>query len=115
MKRRHLVAAAAATLAAPAIFAPSRAGARTRLKLILNWRYQGPQGMFFLAEDRGYFREAGLEVAIDQGEGSAAAVTKVATGAYDIGFGDINAAIALAATRPAEAPVGVMIDRKSVV
>ena len=109
MKRRHLVAAAAATLAAPAIFAPSRAGARTRLKLILNWRYQGPQGMFFLAEDRGYFREAGLEVAIDQGEGSAAAVTKVATGAYDIGFGDINAAIALAATRPAEAPVGVMM------
>jgi NitT/TauT family transport system substrate-binding protein len=104
MHRRHLLAAAAASLAAPAL-----GQGRARLKLVLNWRYQGPQGMFFLAEDRGYFREAGLEVAIDQGEGSAAAVTKVATGAYDIGFGDINAAIALAATRPAEAPVGVMM------
>jgi NitT/TauT family transport system substrate-binding protein len=114
MMRRHLVAGAAAMLAAPMVSmpmvsVPARAQARTRVKLVLNWRYQGPQGMFFLAEDRGYFREAGLEVAIDQGEGSAAAVTKVATGAYDIGFGDINAAIALAATRPAEAPLGVMM------
>ncbi|MBV8243638.1 MAG: hypothetical protein JOY75_22880, partial [Hyphomicrobiales bacterium] len=27
--------------------------AQTKLKLVLNWKYQGPQGMFFLAEDRG--------------------------------------------------------------
>jgi NitT/TauT family transport system substrate-binding protein len=33
----------------------------------------------------------------------------VATGAYDVGFGDINAAIALSAQRPAEAPLGVMM------
>jgi NitT/TauT family transport system substrate-binding protein len=113
VKRRHLVAATAALLATPSLTAPlttpALAQARTRVKLVLNWRYQGPQGFFFLAEDRGYFREAGVDVAIDQGEGSAAAVTKVATGAYDIGFGDINAAIALAATRPAEAPLGVMM------
>ena len=30
------------------------ASAQTKLKLVLNWKYQGPQGMFFLAEDRGY-------------------------------------------------------------
>jgi NitT/TauT family transport system substrate-binding protein len=76
---------------------------------VLNWRWQGPQGMILLAEDRGYFRAAGIDVTIDQGEGSAASVTKVATGAYDVGFGDINAAIALSAQRPAEAPLGVMM------
>jgi NitT/TauT family transport system substrate-binding protein len=76
---------------------------------VLNWRWQGPQGMFLLAEDRGYFRVAGIDLTIDQGEGSAASVTKVATGAYDVGFGDINAAIAIAAQRPAEAPLGVMM------
>jgi NitT/TauT family transport system substrate-binding protein len=65
--------------------------------------------MFLLAEDRGYFRAAGIDLTIDQGEGSAASVTKVATGAYDVGFGDINAAIALSAQRPAEAPLGVMM------
>jgi NitT/TauT family transport system substrate-binding protein len=85
------------------------AQSRTRLKLVLNWRWQGPQGMFLLAEDRGYFRAAGIDLTIDQGEGSAASVTKVATGAYDVGFGDINAAIALSAQRPAEAPLGVMM------
>ncbi|WP_114376280.1 ABC transporter substrate-binding protein [Elioraea thermophila] len=105
MNRRSFLAA---TLAAPWA-APAIGQVRTRLKFILNWRYQGPQGLFFLAEDRGFWREEGLEVAMDQGEGSAAAVTKVATGAYDVGFGDINATVALAATRPAEAPLGVMM------
>lgn len=104
MHRRLFLASAAATLAAPAL-----AQSRTRLKLVLNWRWQGPQGMFLLAEDRGYFRAAGIDLTIDQGEGSAASVTKVATGAYDVGFGDINAAIALSAQRPAEAPLGVMM------
>lgn len=104
MHRRIFLASAAATLAAPAL-----AQSRTRLKLVLNWRWQGPQGMFLLAEDRGYFRAAGIDLTIDQGEGSAASVTKVATGAYDVGFGDINAAIAIAAQRPAEAPLGVMM------
>ncbi|MCS6922189.1 MAG: ABC transporter substrate-binding protein [Elioraea sp.] len=86
-----------------------RSRSQARLRFILDWRYQGPQGLFFLAEDRGFRRAEGLEVAMDQGEGSAAAVTKVATGAYDAGFGDINAVVALAATRPAEAPRGVMM------
>ena len=104
MHRRLFLASAAATLAVPAL-----AQSRTRLKLVLNWRWQGPQGMFLLAEDRGYFRAAGIDLTIDQGEGSAASVTKVATGAYDVGFGDINAAIALSAQRPAEAPLGVMM------
>ena len=104
MQRRLFLASAAAALATPAL-----AQSRTRLKLVLNWRWQGPQGMFLLAEDRGYFRAAGIDVTIDQGEGSAASVTKVATGAYDVGFGDINAAIALSAQRPAEAPLGVMM------
>lgn len=104
MLRRLFMASVATALAAPAL-----AQSRTRLKLVLNWRWQGPQGMFLLAEDRGYFRAAGIDLVIDQGEGSAASVTKVATGAYDVGFGDINAAIALSAQRPAEAPLGVMM------
>lgn len=83
------------------------AAAQTPVKMVLNWKYQGPQALFFLAEDKGYFRDAGLDVTIDQGEGSAAAITKVASGAYDVGFGDINALIALAASQPDEAPIGV--------
>lgn len=81
--------------------------ADTKIKLVLNWKYEGPQGMFFLAEDRGYFKQEGLDVTFDQGNGSGAAVPLVANGAYDMGFGDINALIELAAKKPDEAPVGV--------
>lgn len=80
---------------------PAIAQSPTRLKMVLNWRYQGPQGWFFLAEDRGYFREAGLEITMDQGNGSGAAVGAVASGSYDLGFGDINALIQLVAKGPA--------------
>jgi NitT/TauT family transport system substrate-binding protein len=63
--------------------------------------------MFFLAQDRGYFKAEGLDVSFDQGNGSGAAVPQVANGAYDMGFGDINALIELAARKPDEAPIGV--------
>jgi NitT/TauT family transport system substrate-binding protein len=75
--------------------------------MVLNWKYEGPQGMFFLAQDRGYFKAEGLDVTFDQGNGSGAAVPQVANGAYDMGFGDINALIELAARKPDEAPIGV--------
>lgn len=85
------------------------AQADTKIKLVLNWKYEGPQGMFFLAQDRGYFKQEGLDVTFDQGNGSGAAVPQVANGAYDMGFGDINALIELAAKKPDEAPVGVFM------
>jgi NitT/TauT family transport system substrate-binding protein len=98
----------AAVLAVPLGFATA-ADAQTRLKLVLNWKYQGPQGMFFLAEDRGYYKAEGLEVTLDQGNGSGAAVPLVANGTYDVGFGDINALIELAAKKPEDAPIAVYV------
>ena len=85
----------------------SVAHAQTKIRMVLNWKYEGPQGMFFLAQDRGYFKQEGLDVSFDQGNGSGAAVPQVANGAYDVGFGDINALIELAAKKPDDAPVGV--------
>ncbi len=102
---RVLIAALAVVIAVIAL--PERASAQTKIKMVLNWKYQGPQAWFFLAQDRGYFKSEGLDVEIDQGEGSSASVTKVAAGAYQAGFGDINALIDLSAKRPAEAPVAV--------
>jgi NitT/TauT family transport system substrate-binding protein len=85
------------------------AEAQTKIRMVLNWKYEGPQGMFFLADDRGYFKQEGLEITFDQGNGSGAAVPQVANGAYDAGFGDINALIELAAKKPEDAPVGVFM------
>lgn len=85
----------------------SSANADTSLRMVLNWSYQGPQAWFFLAQERGYFAEEGLDLSIDQGSGSGAAVGSVASGAYDVGFGDINALINYASKNPDDAPVGV--------
>ena len=102
-----LLALAALIGLAPLGAAPAQA--QTKLKLVLNWKYQGPQGWFFIAEDKGYFKAEGLEVTIDQGDGSATPIPKVASGTYDIGFGDINALIEFAARKPDEAPIAVYV------
>ncbi len=62
---------------------------------------QGSDAAFFYAKDNGYFKEEGLNVVIDQGEGSGATVTRVMSGAYDAGFGDVNAIIQNASTEAA--------------
>ena len=106
-RRSSLLALAGALALAAPMAAPAQA--QTKLKMVLNWKYQGPQGWFFLAEDKGYFKAEGLEVQIDQGDGSATPIPKVASGTYDIGFGDINALIEFAARKPEEAPIAVYV------
>ncbi|MEZ5784967.1 MAG: ABC transporter substrate-binding protein [Xanthobacteraceae bacterium] len=104
--RSALIALMAAfVLSVPA--AGPAAAEPTKIKMVLNWKYQGPQGWFFLAQDRGYFDAEGLDVTMDQGNGSGAAVPLVANGTYDVGFGDINALIEFAAKRPEDAPIAV--------
>lgn len=79
----------------------------TDIKFTLGWKTQGSDAPFLVALNEGYFEKEGLNVTIDQGEGSAATITRIMSGAYDAGFGDINAIIQNAAARPGEAPVMV--------
>jgi NitT/TauT family transport system substrate-binding protein len=53
----------------------------------------GQQTPFFLTLGKGYFAQQGVNVTLDAGTGSAAAVQRVATGTYDMGYGDTSALI----------------------
>lgn len=78
-----------------ALAAPNAPGfAQTpAVKLTLDFAIQGQQSPFVLAAEGGYFSRAGVNVQVDRGYGSADAITKVASGAYDMAFADIGALI----------------------
>jgi NitT/TauT family transport system substrate-binding protein len=71
----------------------SGAWAADKVKFTLDWKFEGNAAPFLLAQDNGYFAAEGLDVTIDSGNGSAGAVTRVASGAYDIGFADLNSLV----------------------
>lgn len=108
--RRRFVQLSSGLIAGAGLAMPAIAQSRPKIKFILNWRYQGPQSWFFMPEDEGYFAKAGFDIAYDQGNGSGAAVGQVASGAYDAGFGDINALIQLVASKPASEDTPIAIS-----
>jgi NitT/TauT family transport system substrate-binding protein len=69
-----------------------------RLRMILNTFVSGPQAWFFVADDRGYFRDEGIAIDFTPGDTAANAVPRIANGEFDVGYGDLNTLIELAAT-----------------
>jgi ABC-type nitrate/sulfonate/bicarbonate transport system substrate-binding protein len=103
--RRRLLqlgAATTATIAAPWVRAQAKL---TPLKFTLDFRISGQTAPFLLAQAKGYYAQEGLDVAIDVGSGSVASITRVASGAYEMGFGDIGALIEFQAAQPGPSPV----------
>jgi len=78
--------------------------AETDLPFALDWKFEGPAAPYFHALDTGLFADADLNVTISEGAGSLDAIPKVATGAFPVGFADINSLMRFLDQNP-DAPV----------
>jgi NitT/TauT family transport system substrate-binding protein len=83
----------------------------TPIKFQLDWRFEGPSALFLVPAAKGYFKDAKLDVTVDAGNGSGGAVTRVASGSYDLGFADLAALMEFHANNPdaPNKPVAVMM------
>src|SRR4051812_12874778 len=79
--------------AAAAVLLGGPATAQTAIKFSLDFKFEGPAAPFLVAIDKGYFKAEGLDVTIDTAAGSLEPINRVASGTYDMGFGDINSLI----------------------
>jgi NitT/TauT family transport system substrate-binding protein len=87
---RPALAAVAVAAAATALLPLDAAAQSRKVKFAADWAFQGPQAIFLMPHENGCYQKAGLDVTTDRGFGSGDTVTKVAAGAYDVGFADIN-------------------------
>ncbi len=101
-KFTKIAALVGALVAAPAF-------AETDLPFALDWKFEGPSAPYFHALDAGYFADAGLNVSISEGSGSLDAIPKVATGAFPVGFADINSLMRFLDQNPGAPVTAVMM------
>ena len=76
--------------------------AQTKIKFTLDWRFEGQTSFMWLGLARGYFQREGLDVQVDAGSGSTAAIQRIHTGAYDMGLGDMSALIEYYGNNPGQ-------------
>ena len=69
------------------------AAAETNVKFSLDFKFEGPSAPFLVPLDKGYYKAEGVNVSIDSAAGSLEPINRVASGTYDMGFGDINSLI----------------------
>ncbi|GGX60381.1 ABC transporter substrate-binding protein [Tateyamaria omphalii] len=102
LKRTLAAFAATAALAGAAM-------AETQVPFALDWKFEGPAAPYFAAIDNGHFGAADLNVEISAGQGSLDAIPKVASGAFPMGFADINSLVKFLDQNPGAPVTAVMM------
>lgn len=108
---RRSVARGSLALAGAALFAPfvARGQALARVRFTMDWAFQGPSSYILLGRERGFFREAGVDIQVTRGFGSGRVPVDIAAGTYDMGQGDINPTLKFMAENPDRGLVVVAI------
>ena len=72
----------------------------TRIRLTLDWRFEGQLAMFMMAKQKGYYEREGLDVTVDAGAGSGSAINRVVSGSHEVGLADMSALIEYVGNNP---------------
>src|SRR5438093_4609076 len=75
----------ALVLALAMLSAPASAQ-RKDVKMMLDWVMQGTHAPFFVAQEKGYYKEGGLNVTVEAGKGATNVAVIVASGTFDFGW-----------------------------
>ena len=99
-----------ATAALAGLMAGS-ASAQEKFKLALNWFPVGDHAAYWVALEKGYFADEGLDVTLENSKGSGDSIAKVDTGAADAGLADSAVVIASRARGTTVKVVGMVFDK----
>lgn len=97
----QMIGASALGAAIPSFIGTSATAAASKdLRIMLDWVVQSTHAPFFMAKERGYFQEAGLNVTIDGGKGAPNTAVNVASGVYQFGYIDMPSLVRFNAQNP---------------
>jgi NitT/TauT family transport system substrate-binding protein len=104
--------AAIGCLALSCVLASGRTGRAEEMIFNLDWLVFGRHIPYFVALKKGYYKDAGLDIKIVRGYGSADPINKIAAGQATFGFGDTGSLI-LARGKGAQVKLVAMLYGKS--
>src|SRR4051812_19890418 len=107
---RWLAFASAALLPFAVTPAAAQAPAKQPFKLAINWFPTGDHAAYFVAQDKGYFEQAGLDVQIENSKGSGDSLAKADTGRADIAVADTGVVLAGIARGAKVKIIGMIFD-----
>ncbi|MBN8850245.1 MAG: ABC transporter substrate-binding protein [Sphingobacteriales bacterium] len=103
------IAAAGALAIAFGVASAAPTLAADKVSLRLNWLLSGVHSIFYLGVEKGFYEEAGIDLTIGEGQGSARTVQVVATGGDTFGLVDGGSVIAGASHgAPVKSVLGIM-------
>ena len=111
MKRRSIWKAAIGTAMLALGGAAAAQGAPEKFTFALNWFAVGDHAAYWVALDKGYYAQRGLDVTLENSKGSGDSIAKVDTGRADAGLADAVPVLAATARGAKVKMVGMVFDK----
>ncbi|RZI93548.1 MAG: membrane lipoprotein lipid attachment site, partial [Rubrivivax sp.] len=112
MKNRIVAPLAAACAALVTLMAaPAHAQAPEKFTFALNWFAVGDHAAYWVALEKGYYAQRGLDVTLENSKGSGDSIAKVDTGRADAGLADAVPVISSISRGARVKMVGMVFDK----